>query len=96
MYLFLLTLLGTSCYKILKACIFICSSTLFIGEYVHGLYAFPSLVDSSVSVLPNYRPQTLLIDGPYVQNAHTDITGKISNLIFIIQLHIEFLIASVL
>ncbi|KAK9500618.1 hypothetical protein O3M35_001853 [Rhynocoris fuscipes] len=39
--------------------------TLYIGEYDHGLYALPALVDHSVSIVPdNSYPNRLLIGGP--------------------------------
>ncbi|KAF6202382.1 hypothetical protein GE061_004781 [Apolygus lucorum] len=40
-------------------------STLYIGESDHGLYALSSLVDQSVTILPdNIYPNRLLIGGP--------------------------------
>ncbi|XP_078689374.1 serine/threonine-protein kinase/endoribonuclease IRE1-like [Branchiostoma floridae x Branchiostoma belcheri] len=36
--------------------------TLFVGEYAHGLYAIPSLVDEDVTVSP--RNEVPLLDGP--------------------------------
>lgn len=47
----------------IESFIFYFSQTLYVGEYSHGLYALPSLVDKKVATI-SADPPVKLIDGP--------------------------------
>lgn len=43
--------------------VFFCSPTLYIGQHRHGLYALPSLVDSTTATISSNIGR-LLLEGP--------------------------------
>lgn len=43
---------------------FCCSPTLYIGEYLHGLYALPSLADQNTAAIALAERGPLLLEGP--------------------------------
>ena len=49
--------------------------TLYIGEHKHGLYALPSLVDSSTVHVITSQSRRPLIDGPREPGQSADTNG---------------------
>ncbi len=51
--------------------------TLYVGEFAHGLFAVPSLVDEQTLLISPARNTPLLIEGPKAETAAADIAADL-------------------
>ncbi len=51
--------------------------TLYVGEFAHGLFAVPSLVDEQTLLISPARNTPLLIEGPKAETAAADVAADL-------------------
>ena len=58
---------------------FFCSPTLYIGQYPHGLYALPSLVDELTTTYATAQSGPLLLEGPANTNTNSEASSPVES-----------------